>query len=194
MRFDRIVPVLLMGCLLTLPGHSICSWLASAGAAEKNEPTTDVQVKVVRAGQAWFAAELHVTGYLVARAEAVVFPDRGYRVSEILATEGDRVNSGQLLARLAREGPAPPAGPPGPPAAAQGPPAPATKDPKAPPPGAIIRSTAARGAVASAPSMRGEPVFHTESDNDIEGCAEGRGVDAPAYRWTGRASGNPKQL
>ena len=136
MRFDRIVPVLLIGCLLTWPGHSICSCVASAGAAEKNEPGADVQVNVVRVSQAWFAAELHVTGYLVPRDEAVVFPDRGYRVSEILATEGDRVNSGQLLARLAREGPAPPAGPtagpPGPPAAVQGPPAPATKDLKAP--------------------------------------------------------------
>jgi HlyD family secretion protein len=179
MRFDRIVPVLLLGCLLTLPGHSICSCVASAGAAEKNEPGADVQVRVVRAGQAWFAAELHVTGYLVPRDEAVVFPDRGYRVSEILATEGDRVNSGQLLARLAREGPAPPAGPPGSPASAQGPPAPATKDLKSPAAGVIIRSTAAIGAAASPPGMPAEPMFRIAIDNEIELDAEVGSVHAP---------------
>jgi multidrug efflux pump subunit AcrA (membrane-fusion protein) len=184
MQFDRIVPVLLVACLLALAGDLICLCPITPSAAQKNEPAADVQVKVVRARQAWFAAELHVTGYLVPRDEAVVFLDRGYRISEILATEGDRVNSGQPLARLTREGPAPPAGPTGTPggspAAAQGPPAPpATKDLKAPAAGVIIRSTAAVGAVASPPGMPADPLFRIAIDNEIELEAEVGVVYAP---------------
>ncbi len=191
MRFDRIVTVLLLGCLPAFPSDSMCFCATPASAAEKaaqkNEPAAEVQVRVVRARQAWFAAELHVTGYLVPRDEAVVFLDRGYRVSEVLATEGDRVNSGQPLARLSREGPAPPApppgGPPGPPGAAQGPPAaapgPATKDLKSPAAGVIIRSTAVVGTGAAPPGMPVEPLFRIAIDNEIELEAEVGSLHAP---------------
>jgi multidrug efflux pump subunit AcrA (membrane-fusion protein) len=84
---------------------------AEKGSAAGKGPLAEVQVKVVRAVQAWFAAEIRVTGFLVAREEAIVGLDvPGYKLSEVLVSEGDRVTSGQVLARLARqsaEGPDP---------------------------------------------------------------------------------------
>ena len=56
-----------------------------------------------QASQEWFAAEIRVTGFLVPREEAIVTLDPGYRVSEVVAGEGDRVSAGQTLARLARQ-------------------------------------------------------------------------------------------
>src|SRR5207245_1093957 len=74
----------------------------------------ETRVIVVRAFKACFSAEVRITGFLVARAEALVNLDaEGYRVSEVLARAGDRVKEGQDLARLARqgnEGGTPPAG------------------------------------------------------------------------------------
>jgi HlyD family secretion protein len=193
---DRNI-VVLMGCFLALSSDLVCLGSTSANAAEKNASTAEVQVNVVRAKRAWFAAELYVTGYLVPREEAVVYLDQGYRVNEVLVEEGDRVNSGQALARLTREGPAPgsaaregPApgsaarqGPAPGSAAGQGPPptavGPATKDLKAPAAGVIIRSAAVVGTVASPPGMPAEPLFRIAIDNEIELEAEVGSVHAP---------------
>src|SRR5262245_6827655 len=69
-------------------------------------------VIVSRATKACFSASVQVTGFLVARREALVTLDMdNYRVTEILAKEGDQVTAGQTLVRLTRqEGAAPPAG------------------------------------------------------------------------------------
>ncbi|HEY7242851.1 MAG TPA: efflux RND transporter periplasmic adaptor subunit [Xanthobacteraceae bacterium] len=130
---------------------------SAAGAAE-NGGAAPVQVSVIRVTQEWFAAEIRVTGFLVPREEAVVTLDPGYRVSEVVAGEGDRVSAGQTLARLTRQ------------AAAMPDPSmdrrPATAILKAPAAGVITRSTAAVGATAS--PMQPEPLFRIAVDDEIE--------------------------
>src|SRR5829696_3271141 len=77
--------------------------VAAAGAAKAVEPESlpAAQVIVVRATNACFSAAIRVTGFLVARAEAVVIFDApGFKISEILAGEGDRVTAGQTMVRL----------------------------------------------------------------------------------------------
>jgi multidrug efflux pump subunit AcrA (membrane-fusion protein) len=142
---------------------------ATAIAAEKSS-AADVQVTVIRATQAWFAAEIRVTGFLVAREEAVVSLDiPGYKVSEVLVGEGDRVSSGQTLVRLTRqsaEGPDPSADR-----------RPTTVNLKAPAAGVVTRSTAVLGATAS--PMQNEPLFRIAVDNEIELEAEVPSVHIP---------------
>ena len=84
-----------------------------ARAESKSSP--EAQVVVVRATNGCFSAAIRVTGFLVARDEAIVTLDApGVRVSEVLVGEGDRVSSGQTLVRLTKqttEGPEPPGAP-----------------------------------------------------------------------------------
>src|SRR5262249_60444373 len=118
-------------------------WLAlPAIGAETNSPAP-VQVTVVKVRNACFSAAIRVTGFLVAREEARVTLDQpGYKITEILVSEGDRVTSGQVLARLTRlsnDAPAPDSAP----GRNTGAPAPArTATLKAPVAGTITRSTA----------------------------------------------------
>jgi multidrug efflux pump subunit AcrA (membrane-fusion protein) len=74
------------------------------GAAQPNAPQgSQAQVIVVRAKNACFSSLIRVTGFLVARQEAIVSLDvPGLRVTEVLANEGDKVTAGQTLVRLAR--------------------------------------------------------------------------------------------
>ncbi len=61
-------------------------------------------VTVVRAGLARIRDTVLVTGTLVPRLEILVAPEvEGLRVTELLVEEGDRVEKGQLLARLEKE-------------------------------------------------------------------------------------------
>jgi multidrug efflux pump subunit AcrA (membrane-fusion protein) len=123
------------------------------------------QVAVVRARNGCFAATIRVTGFLVARSEAVVTLDTpGARLTEVLVNEGDRVTAGQILARLTRtEGPG--AG------------SSTTSTLRAPAAGLVIRSTAVVGAT---PSPTGEPLFRIAVDNDIELEAEVPSIHVPA--------------
>jgi RND family efflux transporter MFP subunit len=119
------------------------------------------EVAVVRARQACFAATVRVTGFLVAREEAVVSLDApGLRVTEVLAGEGDKVTEGQELVRLTRqvEGNARPGAPS------------QTITLKSPVNGVVMRSTAQVGAMSS--PMQGEPLFRIAVDGEIELEAE----------------------
>ena len=99
------------------------------------------QVIVIRAVNACFSSAIRVTGFLVARSEAVVtFETPGYKIAEILAGEGDRVTAGQTLVRLA-----PISGDAG------------GTTLKAPAAGLVTRSTAAIAATAS--PVPGEPLY-----------------------------------
>ncbi len=70
------------------------------GAREEAAPA----VSVVRAGLARIRDTVLVTGTLVPRLEVLVAPEvEGLRVTELLVEEGDRVEKGQLLARLEKE-------------------------------------------------------------------------------------------
>lgn len=108
------------------------------------------QVIVIRAVNACFSSAIRVTGFLVARSEAVVtFDTPGYKIAEILAAEGDRVSAGQTLVRLT----------------------PVSGDAsgttlKAPAAGLVTRSTAAIAATAS--PLPGEPLYRIAVDNEIE--------------------------
>jgi RND family efflux transporter MFP subunit len=120
---------------------------------------------VVKATSGCFSSSIRVTGFLVAREEAVVALDPGTRVIEVLASEGDRVRSGQTLVRVNRQ---------------EGPDPNITKTAtlRAPAAGVITRSTAAVGAVAS--PMSPEPLFRIAVENDIELEAEVPSIHVPA--------------
>jgi HlyD family secretion protein len=132
-------------------------WDGNVFAADTN-PAPGAQVIVVRASNACFSAMIRATGYLVPREEAMVLlVDPGLKVVEVLVGEGDRVTSGQTLARLASlPGQAPEPAPPGR----------NTTTLRAPAAGVITRSTASVGAVAS--TVRSEPLFRIAVGNEIE--------------------------
>lgn len=80
-------------------GNSSDNADAATTAAERRAPT----VTVVRAARREIAEEVHVSGTLVPREEVLVAPEiDGLAVTEILVEEGDRVEKGQVLARLSR--------------------------------------------------------------------------------------------
>ncbi|MCK0197862.1 efflux RND transporter periplasmic adaptor subunit [Ancylobacter sp. 6x-1] len=77
---------------------------APAAAPSGPDRVRGVAVTVVAAASRTVVERLPVTGTLVPREEIQVGPEiDGYRVVEILAEEGDRVEKGQVLARLSRD-------------------------------------------------------------------------------------------
>ncbi len=142
---------------------------ATLFAADTSSPPA-VQVSVVQATSACFSATIRVTGFLVARQEAIVnFDAPGLRVTEVLVGEGDRVSSGQTLVRMARQ-------------AGEGQDAALAARTsmilKAPAAGVVTRSTAVVGATAS--PMQNEPLFRIAVDNEIELEAEVPSIHAGA--------------
>jgi HlyD family secretion protein len=132
--------------------------IAQAVEADSLPPA---QVIVVRAVGACFSATVNVTGFIVARSEAIVsFDLPGYKISEILAGEGDRVTSGQTLVRLSA-------------VSGEG----AATTLKSPAAGVVTRSTATIAATAS--PLPGEPLFRIAIDNDVELEAEIPSIHIP---------------
>jgi multidrug efflux pump subunit AcrA (membrane-fusion protein) len=147
-----------------LLGASLCAVAGAVAAAEgtaKQPAANQVTVASVRAKEACVKVDARVTGFAVAREEAgvsLLLP--GYRVTEILVAEGDKVSAGQELLRAVREGAgeAVPA-----PAAAAGrtrgvavPTAAASADGamvRAPMAGVVVRVTARVGDVSGAPTV-----------------------------------------
>ncbi len=90
---------------LVLAFHALQTLAASAGdnaplAQSVKAPT----VTVTEARRITFVDNVLVTGSLVPREEVLVGPEiDGYRITELLAEEGDHVEAGQILARLSRE-------------------------------------------------------------------------------------------
>ena len=93
-----------LACALAT-GLMLAAAVPSALAADTAQPEKDAAgptVSVVRAERTAFTETILVTGSLIARREVLVSPQiEGYRISEILVEEGDRVTDGQVLARLA---------------------------------------------------------------------------------------------
>jgi multidrug efflux pump subunit AcrA (membrane-fusion protein) len=120
--------------------------------------STGAMVIVVRATYACFSDMVRVTGFLVPRKIAVVnADDDGYKITDVLVSEGDQVVSGQDLARLNRA---------------------AAKDPRtgsavparsatvhAPVAGLVMNSTAMVGAMAS---PQAGPLFRIIANSEIE--------------------------
>ena len=153
------------------------SLLAGRPAQAETKSESAAQVVVVRATNACFSAAIRVTGFLIAREEAVLTLDvPGQRVVEVLAGEGDRVTAGQTLARLtlpSRENPDAGGG--------------KTATLRAPSAGVITRSTAVVGATTS-PLMT-EPLFRIAVDNEIELEAE-----VPSIHVSALASGQTARI
>ena len=163
MKLSGLARATLVGGIILLASSP-----ATLFAADTGSPST-VQVSVVRATKACFSSTIRVTGFLVARDEAVVTLDApGLRVTEVLVGEGDRVTSGQTLVRLVRQ-------------ASEGQDAAAARTSmilKAPAAGVVTRSTAVVGATAS--PMQNEPLFRIAVDNEIELEAEVPSIHAGA--------------
>src|SRR5262245_27410081 len=137
----------------------------SGAAAEVAKPAGAV-VMVARATKACFSASIQVTGFLVARREALVTLDADiYRVTEILAKDGDQVTAGQTLVRLARQE-----------AGGQAGGGAAATVLRAPAAGTVTRATAILGATAS---PRAEPLFRIAIDGEIELEAEVPSIHVP---------------
>lgn len=84
-------------------------WLIFGGSFDNADAATDAAVRhapsvtVVRAERREIAEEVHVSGTLVPREEVMVSPEvDNLAVTEILVEEGDRVEKGQVLARLSK--------------------------------------------------------------------------------------------
>src|SRR5262245_55367511 len=73
-----------------------------AGKTQQGEGAKQGAVVIVaKASKACFSASVQVTGFLVPRREALVTLDMdGYRITEIMAKEGDEISAGQNLVRL----------------------------------------------------------------------------------------------
>ena len=122
-------------------------------AASDTEPSAGALVTVVRATNACFSEMVRVTGFIVARQEAVVSPDsEGSLVTDVLVREGDTVALNQELARLTP----PPGGKSG-------------STLRAPAAGLITQVRTVAGAPAS---PQAGPMFRIAVNNEVELAAE----------------------
>jgi multidrug efflux pump subunit AcrA (membrane-fusion protein) len=138
---SRALPALLTAALFGLA--------VPASAADEDTPR-GASVTVLKAAKACFGNLVEVSGFILARDETAVRPERpGLKVAEVLAEAGDTVTAGQSLARLnLPEG--------------------GFQMIQAPVAGTISASTATIGAMASA---RGEALFSivARSEYDLVG-------------------------
>jgi HlyD family secretion protein len=145
---------------LLLLGTATAATISGAFAADKSAPANaaGTYVIVARAVQGCFFDTVHVSGYLVPRQEMQIpFEAEGYRITEVSAGEGDKVTSGQQLAKLVR---------------LTGDQTPGSQSTavqpiivKSPVGGTIIKASATIGSIAS---PRAEPLFRIAVDGQIE--------------------------
>jgi multidrug efflux pump subunit AcrA (membrane-fusion protein) len=150
-------------------GTNFVALSAAAELSQEAKAPTVAQVVVVAAGNACFSAAIRVTGYLVARQEAIVPLSQGDKVVEVLVAEGDKVTADQTLARVNRQS-----------VDTSKPGGALTTDTvalKAPAAGVVIENTAFVGATAS--PLQIEPLFKIAVDNEIEFEAEVPSIYVP---------------
>jgi multidrug efflux pump subunit AcrA (membrane-fusion protein) len=154
---------------------------ADARSAPAKEPS--VIVMVARAANGCFSDTIRVTGFLVPRDVAVVALEvPGYRISEILAGEGDHVKAGQDLVRLTRVSSDSPGTPnPNDPSAGRGG-FPAVMTLRAPAAGLVTRAAAVAGAVASPDA---EPLFQIMINDELELQVDVPSIHVPKLRPDG---------
>ena len=137
-------------------------WFEHRPRPEEKDTPSNAIVLVTKTTNACFSDLVRVTGFIVARREAVVGVDQeGSKVSEVLVREGDMVTDNQELARLT-----PPPAQPGPQGAGR-PAAPTTL--RAPAAGLVTEVRTAAGAPAS---PQAGPMFRISVNNEIELDAE----------------------
>ena len=105
MMSDQVNSIGRSACAVFIIAASMLIATAQPRAAEDANAQKEVAgatVSVVPTERTSFTETVLVTGSLIARQEVLVSPQiEGYRISEILADEGDRVEAGQVLAKLA---------------------------------------------------------------------------------------------
>ena len=158
--------------LITVAAFAMPQWYqAGAKDKEKVQPA-DALVVVVHATKACFSDEVRVTGFLVPRKIAVVNADGdGYKITEVMVSEGDLVIFGQNLARLNR---------------------PASKDPRtgsAIPEHAVTLQTPVAGLIMSSSAVVGAtvspqagPLFQIIENNEIELAVEVPSLQMPKLK------------
>jgi multidrug efflux pump subunit AcrA (membrane-fusion protein) len=147
-----LVPARIASGIIMLAGASLAAASGRIAVASELSPQPTAQVTVVRAANACFTSIVRVTGFLVARENAVVTLEiPGLKVVEVLVSEGDKVTAGQPLVRLTADAASP---------------ARNINTLRSPVAGVVTRSTAAVGATASA--MPTEPLFQIAVDGEIE--------------------------
>src|SRR4051794_38249927 len=95
----RFVEITAAGALLVLANSS------PSGAAGPQPTASKVAVIAVKAVSACFSDRVRATGFTVPHGEVFATVDGdGFKVTEVLVAEGERVKVGQVLARVARMG------------------------------------------------------------------------------------------
>lgn len=143
---------------------AVAAGVAPALAADPPSAAGKARVMaiVTKAHPACFSRAVRVNGILMPKAEAMVLPEaEGFRVTKIMAGEGDSVTSGQELARLTR--------PDG-----------TSVGVSSPVNGTVIKSAAALGALASARSP--DPLFRIAVDGQIELMAQVPSIYVPKLK------------
>ena len=88
----------------TLPALFAATLLALASptlAADETDAPKGASVTVLKAAKSCFNNVVEVSGFILARDETAIRPERpGLKVAEVLAEAGDTVTAGQTLARL----------------------------------------------------------------------------------------------
>jgi len=137
--------------ILALAAAAWPAALAASRADAQPAVAPGMAVTVTKATRTCFTDTLQVSGILIPREEAFVRPDvEGLQVSQIAVEDGERVTSGQILARLAR--------PEGQGAAASG-------TVRAPAAGIVNHRSIRVGMMASA---RAEPLFRIVVNGELE--------------------------
>jgi hypothetical protein len=155
---QRSIPAIGSGVAAVLGGLIALWWTGerAAAQAQSSDAQPAAQVTVLKAIKSCFSSSIPVTGFLVARREAVVQLAPGDKVTEVLAAEGDKVGVDQTLVQVAR------ASPPRPGVEAKT----ETVALKSPAAGTVLRTTAVVGKTSS--PMDVEPLFRVAIDGEIE--------------------------
>jgi multidrug efflux pump subunit AcrA (membrane-fusion protein) len=144
-------------------------WWEHRPEPEEKEAVTEALVVVTKSTNACFSDLVRVTGFVVARREAVVGPDQeGSKVTDLFIREGDTVTDNQELARLSA--------PPQQPGQQQRSSSSGPVSLRAPAPGLV---TEVRTAVGAPASPQAGPMFRIAINNEVELDAEVPSVHMP---------------
>ncbi len=134
----------------------LCLQAHTLAADSASNPTAEMSVSVATVQRSCFSDTIQVTGIVVPRNDILVRPSReGMQVSEVLVEPGDRVASGQVLARLSA--PDSPLG------------RSSSVTVQSPTAGIVISKNVTIGALASA---RGMPLFRIAGGGEMDLLAE----------------------
>jgi multidrug efflux pump subunit AcrA (membrane-fusion protein) len=161
------------------PGIALAFFVLLAGAdywwehrpePEEKDTTGEALVVVAKSTNACFSDQVRVTGYIVAKREAVIGPDQeGSKVTDLYVREGDTVTDNQELVRLS----APPQQPG---QQQQGGRSTGPVSLKAPAPGLV---TEVRTVVGAPASPQAGPMIRIAINNELELDAEVPSVNLP---------------